>query len=94
MTAIPRRQLEELYAKYDLHSNLFDIYVEGDFDFDLMNNFLSETSITNVSVFHIDDIDVGAPIVEQSGFSLGSNKAECSRLRTSLMHVTGSALPT
>jgi len=74
MTAVPRRELDELYAKYDLHPNLFDIYVEGEFDFDLLNMFLSEASITNVSVFLIDDIEVGAAVVEQTGFSAGSNK--------------------
>ena len=74
MAAVPRRELCEIYAKYDFHSNIFDIYVEGDFDFDLMNNFLSESSISNVSVFHIDDIEVGASVVEQSGFGPGSNK--------------------
>jgi hypothetical protein len=74
MTTVPRRELDELYAKYDFHSNIFDIYVEGDFDFDLMNNFLSDASIANVSVFHIDDINVGPSVVEQSGFGFGSNK--------------------
>ena len=74
MTTVPRRELDELYAKYDLHSNLFDIYVEGDFDFDVINMFLSEALITNVSVFHIDDIEVGSGVVVQSGFSVGSNK--------------------
>jgi hypothetical protein len=74
MTGFPRREVDELYAKYDLHSSIFDIYVEGDFDFDFISMFLKESGINNVSIFHINDIQVDSEIVEQHGFKSGSNK--------------------
>lgn len=75
MSSIPRREIGELFAKYDFHANIFDIYVEGDFDFDFFNFFLEESFIKNVSIFHINDIQVGSAIVEENGFNIGSNKS-------------------
>jgi len=74
MSAIPRRELDELFAKYDFHPGIFDIYVEGAFDFDFINMFLKEISVTSISVFQIDDIDVPSKVVEEHGLHTGSNK--------------------
>ena len=71
---VPRRELTELYAKYDLHPGLFDIYVEGDFDYDFLNLFLTNSDITNASVFSIDDIELPSDLVRGIGLDEGSNK--------------------
>lgn len=72
--AVPRRELSELHAKYDFHPELFDIYVEGDFDYDFLNLVLADAGINGASVFCIDDIEVTANLVLGVGLQQGSNK--------------------
>lgn len=71
---IPRRDLDELYAKYDFHPDILDIYVEGDFDFDFLNLFLEYIDATEASVISINDIEVGSETVKMFGLGSGSNK--------------------
>jgi hypothetical protein len=74
MSALPQRLLDDLYARYDLHPQLFDIYVEGQFDFDFINNIITEAGLNNISVFLIDDINIPPEQTIALGLNPGSKK--------------------
>jgi hypothetical protein len=71
---VPRREPEELFAKYHLHPNLLDIYVEGDFDFDFLNLIFEDLNVPTASVFSIDDINIPGETIDYFGLHHGSNK--------------------
>lgn len=76
MAQIPRQSIDELIAKYELHPNLFDVFVEGDFDRDFICQYLDATGRrADVSVYAIDTIDVPAELVGAAGLGPGSNKS-------------------
>jgi hypothetical protein len=72
----PRRELEEILTKYELHPTIFDLYVEGEFDRDFVCQFLENTGLAKaVTVLPIDDIDIPAAALTQFGLGTGSNKS-------------------
>lgn len=85
MAQIPRQTLDELIAKYELHPNLVDVYVEGCFDRDFIYQYLEATGRrADVSVYAIDDIDIPHELVAAAGFNAGSNKCRVLTLARSL----------
>lgn len=72
--SIPRRELAELYAKYDLHPNLMEIYVEGEFDYTFLSLFLEEIGAQNSTVVCIDDIEIDNTVTDRFKLNGGSNK--------------------
>jgi hypothetical protein len=71
---IPRREVDELYAKFDLHPNLIEIYVEGEFDYSIINFYLEEIGAKSATVVCIDDIDINSNITSAFNLTGGSNK--------------------
>ena len=75
MPDIPRQNIDEIVAKYELHPDLFDIYVEGAFDRDFIFEFLDSAGTRgDVSVYAIDDIEVPPEQVSALGLGHGSNR--------------------
>lgn len=72
--SIPQREVDELYAKFDLHPNLIEIYVEGEFDYSFLNFYLEEIGAQSATVVCIDDINIDRETTTKQGFSAGSNK--------------------
>ena len=58
MTQIPRRNISELFFLYEVEPNIIDIFVEGPFDKAIIQFFLNEISIHNVSVYEIETIEI------------------------------------
>ena len=75
MPDIPRQSIEEILAMYELHHELFDVYVEGSFDRDFIFEFLDAFDLRGeVSVYAVDDIEVPSDQVSTLGLGLGSNR--------------------
>ena len=75
MVRIPTIELDELYAKYELHPHLMDLYVEGEFDRDFINCFLQHRGLAaTVSVITIDEIEIPKETLLENSLPLGSNK--------------------
>lgn len=75
MSRIPGVEIDELYAKYELHPSLIDIYVEGEFDRDWLNHFLELRGLSrDISIFTIDGVEVPNEFIAANALKLGSNK--------------------
>lgn len=75
MPEIPRQSIDEIVAKYELHPDLFDVYVEGSFDRDFIFQFLDAAGTRgDISVYAIDDIEVPPEQVLVAGLGQGSNR--------------------
>lgn len=75
MSRIPGIQIEELYAKYDLHPQLMDLYVEGEFDRDFLSNFFAVRGLsTVVSIMTISTVEVPREALVSNSLPTGSNK--------------------
>jgi hypothetical protein len=72
--SIPKRDVDELYAKFDLHPDLIEIYVEGEFDYSIINFYLEEIGAKSATVVCIDDIDINSRITDAFNLKGGSNK--------------------
>jgi len=59
MNDIPRRNIDELIARYKLEPELKDLYVEGNFDMKLFRKITRELNL-NVSVYTIDTVECPA----------------------------------
>jgi hypothetical protein len=85
MANLPRQEIQELLTKYELHPELIDVYVEGDFDKDLIDGFLDATNLrVMVSVHAIDGIEVPDHLVAGLGLTAGSNKHRLIALASAL----------
>lgn len=92
MATLPRREIDELVTKYELHPELIDIYVEGDFDRDFVNQFLSAIDTTaTASVYSIDAVHVPVELVADLGLGPGSNKNRVIALSATLERELGAA---
>jgi hypothetical protein len=63
-----RRTLEELVLLYELESTLLDIYVEGDSDRDMIEWFLEEQDVREVTINTVEYVDVPADLALGKGF--------------------------
>ncbi len=76
MLEIPRQSIDEIVAKYELHPDLSDIYVEGSFDRDFIFEYLDSVGTRgDISVYAIDDIEVSPEQVLATGLGQGSNRS-------------------
>lgn len=83
MKGIPRQELDELITKYILHPSIFDIFVEGDFDRDFLNQYIERRSnLPSVSVFSINTVDIPDEKLAELNLGLGSNKNRVVALAT------------
>lgn len=58
MTEIARRTIDELRMRYELEPALHDVYVEGQFDQDVISTCLREHGEYERTVYSIDSIEV------------------------------------
>ncbi len=73
---IPQQSVDEIITKYELHPEIADIYVEGEFDRDFLYQYLDAHGRRGeISVYHIDAIAVSSQMVADAGLGYGSNKA-------------------
>lgn len=65
---LPRRWIEELALRYKLHPKLRDVYVEGFFDKEIIQSWLSHQGIHSPGIYSIDSVDL--PIELLSKYSV------------------------
>lgn len=70
---IERRSIAELEAKYELEPGLDDIYVEGEFDKEIIDKAYAEIEKQR-PVFFIGDIEVPSELVESHGLTIGNKQ--------------------
>ena len=71
---IDRRTIDDLIVKYTLEPSLRDIFVEGEFDRDLLNWVLKQLNCQDVVVFEIDSVEILQPILDSYGYTSGAKQ--------------------
>lgn len=75
MPGVPKIELHEIFYKYQRHPDLLDLYVEGEFDRDVMEQFFREHRISaNVTVFTADRVMMPNEVLVEMKLRLESNK--------------------
>lgn len=75
MARIPGIEVDELCAKYKLHPQLIDIYVEGEFDRDFLVSLLASKNLSSQStVVPIDKVELSQEFLLANKLSPSSNK--------------------
>lgn len=83
-----RRTVEELIARYELHPDLRDIYVEGEFDAFLLRWFFSDSDIQDVCVYEIGTVEITSELLSFAQ-SENNNKGRVIALAKKLEQVLG-----
>lgn len=65
MPSKTKRTLEELLARYELHPDVCDIYVEGESDKDILRWFFDSSGKRNIVVYPITEVDIAAERVNE-----------------------------
>lgn len=75
MTQDNKWSIQELVARYELEPELFDFFVEGTFDREVLTHSAS-TSIngSSLAIYEIESVDVPALILEKYGLTLGNKQ--------------------
>lgn len=75
MAGRPRIELHELEFKYQRHPQLVDIYVEGEFDRDVLNQLFREQGLSAVvGTFTVAEVNVPNEFLTERQLRLGSHK--------------------
>ena len=71
---IPRRLVSDLKVLYSLEPTLKDIFVEGNFDKEIIDQYIKFRSIEGVKTYNIDSVEVSDQMVLISEGSLGQKQ--------------------
>lgn len=74
MTEIARRTIDELRMRYELEPALQDVYVEGQFDQDVISTCLREHGKCEQTVYSIDSIEVPTGILAEHHLTDGNKQ--------------------
>lgn len=74
MSNLPRRTLEDLSIRYELEPSLRDIYVEGNFDKDVLTACFENTKESERVIYVIDTVEVPYDILKKHGLTEGNKQ--------------------
>lgn len=75
MTGTIRRSIDELRTRYELEPAIRDVYVEGDFDCDVLSRRLSDRQESlDVVVYPIDTVEIPSGILRGYGLTTGNRQ--------------------
>lgn len=74
MTEIPRWTISELMARYTLEPTLKDVFVEGEFDQDVLSRCFLEASMTEKIAYVIDTVDIPRQLLTSHKFTEGNKQ--------------------
>jgi hypothetical protein len=69
---IPRRSVQEIRARYTLEPNIKDIYVEGQFDKEVLSFHFNNDN--GHQIYIIDTVDIGFNILNEMGLTEGNKQ--------------------
>lgn len=76
MPKFPRAEVDEIIAKFRHHPEVLNVYVEGEFDQDVIDRFCNLTGIdVDVSIYAIDMIDISNEELARLGLPVKSQKS-------------------
>lgn len=73
MKQLPRRTIDDLLARYELEPSLNDIYVEGEFDKEVLDRLITSHDESLV-VYEIATVEVPSGLVASHGLSCGNKQ--------------------
>lgn len=71
---IEQRTLDDIRARHELEPELNDVYVEGVFDKEILDQFFSGSSLEARVIYEIDTINIPNELVQQQGFTSGNKQ--------------------
>lgn len=74
MTGLERRTIDELFARYELEPELRDVFVEGQFDKDVLANYFRSTKQLDRMVYEIDSVEVPNEILRKQNLTEGNKQ--------------------
>lgn len=74
MPDLPRRSIDDLMLRYELEPSLSDIYVEGDFDRDVLTACVDEQGCSARIVYTVDSVEVPFEILSKYGLTEGNKQ--------------------
>lgn len=74
MTDFARRTINELLVRYELEPELQDIFVEGQFDQDVLTSYFRATKQVNRIVYEIDSVEVPVELLIKHGLTAGNKQ--------------------
>lgn len=69
-----RRTIPELLVRYKLEPSLRDVYVEGEFDRDILTSALSGSDSWSFAIYPIDCVDITQADLEECGLTEGNKQ--------------------
>lgn len=74
MTEIARRTIDELVVRYELEPTLQDVFVEGQFDYDVLSNCFRCHGHADRTVYPIDSVDISPAILSGHDLTDGNKQ--------------------
>ena len=74
MTDLARRTIDELLVRYELEPELQDIFVEGQFDHDVLTSYFRSAKQIGRMVYEIDSVEVPAELLAKHGLTEGNKQ--------------------
>ena len=74
MSALDRRTIEEIITRFEMHSDLRDVFVEGARDESLLSWFFDETVCEAAVVYPVDTVDVPEHLTREIIYDGGNKK--------------------
>ena len=74
MTDLARRSIEELLVRYELEPTLDDVFVEGDFDKEVLNAAFLGSGLPEPAIYDIDSVEVPMSLLSSYGLSVGNKQ--------------------
>lgn len=74
MTDLARRSIDELKARYELEPTLDDVFVEGDFDKEVLSAAFLDSGLPKRAIYDIDTVEVPMALLSSYGLTDGNKQ--------------------
>lgn len=71
MSLIPQWTIDDLIARYELEPKLRDVFVEGEFDKDVLTECFRNVGVTHAVAYAVDAVEIPNELLAQSGLQSG-----------------------
>lgn len=74
MTDLARRSIDELIVRYELEPTLDDVFVEGDFDKEVLSAAFLDSGLPERAIYDIDTVEVPMALLSSYGLTDGNKQ--------------------